>query len=77
MTDSNPQPTRSLDLCELAIRRRNATFQQEVALHIMNSHIADLKPHTHQGPFEELANAHRETKKAIDNQDIKISTSRT
>jgi hypothetical protein len=66
-----PDPYTIVDLYEHLDSVRKAKFQQEVALHVAKSELADLNPLKNKGRFEEVDQAIRNIEDAIDIQMVK------
>jgi hypothetical protein len=60
-----------VDLYEHLDSVRKAKFQQEVAMHVAKSELADLNPLKNKGRFEEVDQAIRHIEDAIDIQIVK------
>jgi hypothetical protein len=61
------------DLQELLKSVQAAKLQQDVALHVMKSDLADLNPTHNKGPYEQLASAIHQTEDMIAKQDTKAA----
>jgi hypothetical protein len=61
------------DLQELLKSVRAAKLQQDVALYVMKSDLADLNPTHNKGEYEQLSSVIHQTEDAIAKQDIKAA----
>jgi hypothetical protein len=70
-TGENPVEYQIADLTEFIRGAQNAKLQQEIAVRVMEYELADLK--VGKGRYDEVSMAIRNTKAAMDIQDVKIA----